>query len=216
MRTWCFGRSRGGLPIHAHSFGHFGKRILILGGVHGDEGEGVIAGLELLERWRQNFSHRLCVDLVPIFNIDGVIAKTRGNGHGIDLNRNLPTRDWSPHVATPRYHPGPYAGSEPENLALINYLAAMPPDFILSLHSWKPLLNVNGAAHAFAQVISSLTGYHLEEDIGYPTPGCLGTYSGLERGIPTLTYEIERGLDSQSILRLHVPAILEACKVLEV
>jgi hypothetical protein len=33
--------------------------------------------------------------------------------------------------------------------------------------------------------------------------------------MPTLTYEIQRGLESAEILRVHVPAIEEALKVSE-
>jgi protein MpaA len=61
-----------------------------------------------------------------------------------------------------------------------------------------------------ADAIHALTGYVIEESIGYPTPGCLGTYAGLERGMPTLTYEIERGLPPKDVLRVHVPAVLAA------
>ncbi len=55
----------------------------------------------------------------------------------------------------------------------------------------------------------------IEESIGYPTPGCLGTYCGLERDMPTLTYEIERGLSAKEIVQKHLPAILEGLKVTE-
>ncbi|MBY0385631.1 DUF2817 domain-containing protein, partial [bacterium] len=57
--------------------------------------------------------------------------------------------------------------------------------------------------------------YKIEETIGYPTPGSLGTYAGIERNIPTLTYEIERGLSANTIISIHVPAILEGLKVYE-
>jgi murein peptide amidase A len=73
------------------------------------------------------------------------------------------------------------------------------------------MLNVNGDCMPEAKVISSWTGYVIEETVGYPTPGCLGTY-GVENKIPTLTYEIERGLSNSEILRVHVPAVLEALK----
>ena len=76
------------------------------------------------------------------------------------------------------------------NLREVSWLTTLAPAFILSLHSWKPLLNVNGACRPEAEAIASRTGYIIEESIGYPTPGCLGTYTGLERAIPTLTYEI--------------------------
>jgi protein MpaA len=137
------------------------------------------------------------------------------NSRGIDLNRNLPTRDWNPKAFTPRYPPGPSPNSEPENQALVKFLGEFQPKMIFSLHSWNPLLNINGDCRPEAETIASLTGYPIEETIGYPTPGCLGTYAGIERNMPTITYEIERGLAPSEILRTHVPALLEALKVSE-
>lgn len=215
MKAKVFGTSAGGLPILSYEFGRGPRRVLILGGVHGDEIEGVIAAHGLLQRFQESFPFHLQLTIVPMFNFDGVLRSERRNARGVDLNRNLPTNDWSPEVATERYHPGPEAGSEPENKALVEYLDREKPHFILSLHSWKPMLNVNGACLEEAQAIASFTGYAIEESIGYPTPGCLGTYCGLEREMPTLTYEIERGLAAQPILKTHVPAIWEALKVTE-
>ena len=215
MQTFIFGKSRGGLPITAYRFGSVGPKVLVIGGVHGDEIEGVVAAQGLLERFVQNFPFKLQLTLIPMFNIDGVLRRTRSNAAGIDLNRNLPTKDWTSEVANPRYFPGPSANSEPENKALVNFLDSERPTFILSLHSRHPMLNINGSCRKEAEEISKHTGYIIEETIGYPTPGCLGTYSGLEREMPTLTYEVERGLDDQSILSIHVPAICEALKVVE-
>ena len=161
----------------------------------------------------QGDSLRLKLTLVPALNLDGVLAKTRTNGNGVDLNRNLPSNDWNPKAFNDRYPPGPSANSEPENQALTAYLERTRPRFIVSLHSWKPLLNINGPCEPEAQAIHALTGYVIEESIGYPTPGCLGTYAGLERDMPTLTYEIERGLSPQNVLSAHVPAVLAALRV---
>jgi murein peptide amidase A len=215
MQSFVFGHTATGLPIPAFNFGSSGPRVLILGGVHGDEIEGVWAAFGLLKAFSENFPYKLKLTLVPTFNLDGVLAKDRRNGRKVDLNRNLPTNDWSDKVATERYHPGPFAGSEPENQALMKFLETERLQFILSLHSWKPMLNINGECRPEADEISRRTGYIIDESIGYPTPGCLGTYAALEREIPTLTYEIERGLDQESTLRVHVPAILEALKITE-
>jgi murein peptide amidase A len=215
MQTFLFGKSRGGLPLTAYRFGSIGPKVLVLGGVHGDEIEGVIAAQGLLNRFIESFPYRLQLTLVPMFNMDGVLRRTRSNAAGIDLNRNLPTKDWTSDVANPRYFPGKQANSEPENQALVSYLETERPTFILSLHSWKPMLNINGNCRREAEEIAKHTGYIIEETIGYPTPGCLGTYSGLEREMPTITYEIERGLNDQAILDIHVPAICEALKVVE-
>lgn len=218
IESFIFGRTATDLPIPAYRFGQVnaGKpRVLILGGVHGDEIEGVWAAHGLLQKFSESFNYALDLFLVPAMNLDGVLAKSRTNARKVDLNRNLPTKDWSPEVATERYHPGPSAGSEPENQALAKFLEAEKPDFIISLHSWKPLLNVNGDCRQEAEELSKHTGYIIEESIGYPTPGCLGTYAGLERAMPTITYEIERGLAQAEILKIHVPAILAALKVTE-
>ena len=212
MKSFSFGQTSVGLPIPAYRFSNSGAKVLILGGVHGDEVEGVIAANGLLKAFEHEFNYKLDLTLVPSFNLDGVLHRTRVNARGVDLNRNLPTKDWSPEIKTPRYHPGPFPNSEPENQALTNFLELEKPQMIFSLHSWNPMLNVNGDCLAEAECLHQHTGYRIDTDIGYPTPGSLGTYAGLERQSPTLTYEIERGLDSESILKIHVPAILEALK----
>ncbi|MGZ3768879.1 MAG: M14 family zinc carboxypeptidase [Bdellovibrio sp.] len=215
MKTYIFTYTSKGLPVLGYEFHNNGPEVLILGGVHGDEVEGVVASQELLKHFIASFPYKLNLTLVPQFNYEGVVFKTRGNGNGVDLNRNLPTKDWSPVVATPRYHPGPSAGSENENKGLIQYLEIKKPVFVLSLHSWHPVLNVNGNCRFVAEVIARHTDYKIDDSIGYPTPGCLGTFAGLERNLPTLTYEIERGLSAEKIISIHVPAILESLKVLE-
>ncbi|GIL17881.1 MAG: murein peptide amidase A [Oligoflexia bacterium] len=218
LTSFIFTQTTSGLPVIGYQFGKQDPsfpKILILGGVHGDEKEGVVAAHGLYTRFSQNFSYRLNICLVPAFNLDGVLEKTRTNARGVDLNRNLPTKDWSPEIKGPRYNPGPTPNSESENQGLVKYLEQEKPNLIVSLHSWNPVLNVNGDCLKFAEVLAKHTGYKIDADIGYPTPGCLGTYAGLERQSPTLTYEIERGLASDQILKIHVPAICEALKVME-
>jgi protein MpaA len=215
VEAFIFGQTASSLPIAAYRFGNAGPRALVLGGAHGDETEGVIAAHGLLARFAQGFPYRICLTLVPAFNLDGVLRRERLNARGVDLNRNLPTKDWTAEIANPRYNPGPSPASEPENQALVAFLAREAPRFVLSLHSWRPMLNVNGACLEQAAAIARQTGYRVDQSIGYPTPGCLGTYAGLERQSPTLTYEIERGLAAEPILRVHVPAICESLKTLE-
>lgn len=214
-RSFNFGETAQGLSIPAFRFGVNGPGVLILGGVHGDEIEGVQLAHGLLKNFMVSFPFQLELTLVPAFNLDGVLAKTRVNAHGVDLNRNLPTKDWNPKAFNARYPPGPFAGSEPENQALIGFLKNNNPKFILSLHSWHPVLIVNGDCREEARVISQYNQYEIKEEIGYPTPGCLGTYAGIEGSQPTLTFEIERGSKASDILKMHIPGIIEALKVVE-
>ncbi|MCB0342497.1 MAG: succinylglutamate desuccinylase/aspartoacylase family protein [Pseudobdellovibrionaceae bacterium] len=215
MKSFIFGQTSLGLPIVGHRFGSSGPKVLILGGVHGDESEGVIASGGLVNMFYSSFTYRLQLTLIPMFNTDGVIRCRRKNAQGVDLNRNLPTNDWTSEVAEEKYFPGLSANSEPENQALVNWLDKHKPQLIISLHSWKPLLNTNGNCQPEAEIISKRTGYEIKDSIGYPTPGCLGTYCGLERDMPTLTYEIQRELPAKEILKIHVPAIAEALKTTE-
>lgn len=216
MKSFIIGNTSTGLPIPGYLFGSSGTRVFILGGVHGDEIEGVWAAHGLLKKFAESFPFKLNLALVPVFNLDGVLARDRRNARGVDLNRNMPSQDWaSGPPANERYNPGDSAGSECETQALVKYLAEFKPQFILSLHSWKPMLNINGLCRPEAEEIAKRTGYKIEESIGYPTPGCLGTYAGIEREMPTLTYEIERGLPVDQVLSIHVPAIYESIKVCE-
>ncbi len=223
MEMFKFGETQLNLPIHAYNFtashnsGHNSEKkacVLIIGGVHGDEPEGVVGARGLLEIFRQHYNLDLNITLIPEFNPEGVLMHNRCNSNKVDLNRNLPTKDWSPLAAQERYNPGPAALSEKENQALVSFLKNHKVDLIISLHSWNPMLNTNGDIPE-AQVIAELTGYKIEPYIGYPTPGSLGTYAGLENNIPTLTYEIQRDLQFDQIIKIHVPAIIAGLKITE-
>ncbi len=220
--TFILTRTRLGLPVVGFNWvprsreGQSARampKILILGGVHGDEIEGVVCAwgvMEELLQMKEGDSRALAAEitLIPQFNPEGVLQKSRLNSAGVDLNRNLPTKDWNPQKFNDRYPPGPFANSEPENQALVKWISDHSPHLIVSLHSWKPMLNVNGDCRLLAKKISEQTGYRIEESIGYPTPGCLGTYAGLERNHPTLTYEVERGLALDEVVRVHPQALL--------
>lgn len=212
-QTFIFGHTASGLPIVAYRFGASGAKVLVLAAVHGNEPEGADLALSLVDEFSKSYGLRLCLTVVPQFNLDGLIRGTRVNARGVDLNRNLPTRDWTPEIRNPRYPPGPSANSERENQALVAWLDTNRPKMIFSLHSYHPMLNVNGDCRPEAETLHRHLGYPIVEDMGYPTPGCLGTYCGLERNMPTLTYEIERGLKTPEIIRVHRPALIDAMKV---
>lgn len=181
----------------------------ILGGVHGDEVEGTWLA-EWAEAYLSEFKLPANTGIVVVArcNPDGLALGTRQNARGIDLNRNLPTTDWSAEVTNPRYTPGPAPASEPETQALMKLWTQYRPERILSLHSFsKVQINVNGDAHAWAAALHAVCNYPITEDIGYPTPGCLGTWAGRERKVPTITLEIERGLARDKVLTLHGPCI---------
>ena len=210
LKIKTFAVSSQGLPIISYNFGSKGPLVLILGGVHGDEPEGNYIALGLLKKWMQNFPYKLQVQLIPCFNIEGSLTAQRTNSNKVDLNRNLPTKNWTSLFEKERYYPGAKACSESENKYLVKWINSQPVKLIISLHSWNPLINTNGNCQPESSILAKETNYKLTNDIGYPTPGSLGDYCGLERDIPVITYEAEKGGSIQEALNKHVPAIEKA------
>jgi murein peptide amidase A len=205
------GRSAGGNPIYGKRFTSGARRVLFLGGVHGNETEGVAATKGFFDEFVSGGkTPATASDLlfVPVLSPDGFLACSRHNGNAVDLNRNMATKDWKKNERGEKYYSGPEANSEPETKLLLKILEDFNPEFILSLHSWKPMFNINGPARTFAEKMHEHLKYEITEDIGYPTPGSLGTYAGWERQIPTITFEIERGLPLVEVYPLVRNALL--------
>ena len=166
------------------------KYLYIIGGVHGDEVEGVYVLKELFQ-WlsHEHTLKDLPMIVIPILNVDGYRAQTRVNAYSVDLNRNLPTQDWSPNFTQPKYNPGTKPLSEPENQYLVKLFDKYKPGFIMSFHTWKPILNHNGDCRDVAEFLNKFNGYEMAGDIGYPTPGSLGTFAVEKYNSPVLTFE---------------------------
>ena len=185
------GHSLEGKPITAFKTDiKASKYLYLIGGVHGNEVEGVYVLKELFN-WLKN-EHSLKdmpIVVLPILNVDGYRAQSRVNAHLVDLNRNLPTKDWTPEKSQPKYNPGPKPLSEPENQFLVKMLDKYKPGMIISFHTWKPLLNHNGDCKDIAEYLNQFNNYEMSDDIGYPTPGSLGAYGVEKYNSPVLTFE---------------------------
>lgn len=212
MKKEILGKSAGGTDIEAFQLSTGAVKLLLIGGVHGDEPE----GYDFVERFvadKECFKFlegRAELWAIPRLNPEGCAREERLNGNGVDLNRNMPTEDWDPVAKKERYQPGPSAASEPETKLLIALIEKLQPRCIVSVHSWEPMINYNGPAEKLAVEMSKLSGYRIADDIGYPTPGSLGTWSGWERKIPTITLEIERGIDLVEAFRIHRDSVKRA------
>lgn len=211
IKIYSIGNSAHGLPIKAFEFGSPQlPTVLCLGGVHGDEIEGVTLAWSLWDEFIKSYLLKINLILIPEFNPDGVLYKTRCNANNVDLNRNLPTKDWTAQVLNPRYPPGSHAASEPETQAFLEFWNSKKIEFVFSLHSWNPLINTNGPCDQEAQVLHQHLGSPIEPSMGYPTPGSLGTFSGFEKKIGTITLEIQRGLKNNEVISKYKPAMLAA------
>ncbi len=206
------GISAGGLPIVGRLVAgeNHNKRALLVAGVHGNETEGHAFILGFIREFVHGQKKPpVDVYVLPCLNPDGFFSFKRQNANGVDLNRNMKTKDWQPGEVGHKYYPGVAPESEPETMVLVKTIETFQPHFILSFHSWKPMININGPARPFAEQIALKLPYIITEDIGYPTPGSLGTWAGWERNIPTITLEIERGLAHDTVYPLCRDGVLK-------
>lgn len=167
--------------------------ILLMGGIHGDEPEGVRLASDTLEwlkrqaKSRQNLAPWV---VIPCLNVDGYANGTRVNGRGVDLNRNYPSKDWSPEHEKERYFPGPGPGSEPEIQCVVELIQTLRPRLLIHCHSWEPCIIATGdSAHADGARLAANSGYELRGEIGYPTPGSLSRYGWHDNQIPVICIE---------------------------
>ena len=126
------GRSAGGSPIVAERFGTpSGRRVLVIGVIHGNEDAGTAIVDELR---RPGAPDGVELWLVESMNPDGQAAQDRHNANQVDLNRNFPFR-WGP-IGEPG--DGQYAGvgpaSEPETQAMVNFISQLRPDITIWYH----------------------------------------------------------------------------------
>lgn len=189
-------------PIECYLSLHGTQRpLLFVGGVHGDEPEGVELATQLLLWLQKNNKDSFHPwILIPCLNIDGYKLNQRVNSRGVDLNRNFPSPDWSPQTKAPRYYPGDKPASEPEVQALVQLIEKYKPKVITHFHSWEPcVVYTGGAGKKVAEILGSGTNYPVREDIGYPTPGSLGQYGWMNHQTPVICIEAQDRSDLKTI-----------------
>lgn len=169
---------------------HPEKTILIIGVFHGDEPDGEFLIKKYIDSEPEVNKNRLL--FIPCLNPDGKHLKTRQNANGVDLNRNFPTKNWELTMDR-NYYGGEHPSSERETKFVLRIFEQFDIDCILTIHAPYEVVNYDGPAKEIAEKISKITGYSVQKDIGYPTPGSFGTFAGIERNIPTITLELPEG-----------------------
>lgn len=178
-------------------------RILLIGGIHGDEHAAIAVVFQWIERLKDDRQRRMVWRVLPCVNPDGTLAQpsTRTNAHKVDLNRNFPSPDWNAQALSdwrrrtgsdPRRYPGPRAASEPETRWLMQEIKEFKPDAIVSVHAPLNLLDFDGP-----QPPPDKLGFLRLEPIGV-YPGSLGNYAGRHLGMPVFTMELPRATQPPS------------------
>jgi protein MpaA len=167
-------------------------KVLLLGGVHGDEPEGADVVHDFLNHIDPFISKmKMCALVLPSYNPDGLSKNQRTNDNGVDLNRNFPSSDWSNEHRAPRYYPGAQPKSEPETKALVKLLLTEKPVLVVHFHTYIPQVNYTGKRSIkWAEFLAKDFGHPVTHDIGYPTPGSLGQYCDLDLKIPCVCVEL--------------------------
>jgi hypothetical protein len=178
-------------------------RILLLGGIHGDE----LTSSSIVFQWTQllqtgpasGFHWRVA----PVVNPDGLLAvkPQRMNANGVDLNRNFPTPGWQKDAPLywvkttgkdPRRFPGKAPLSEPESRWLNQEIERFRPDVVVSVHAPFGVLDFDGPAPApqrFGRLVFNPVGVY---------PGSLGNYGGVHKNVPVITIELPNALEMPS------------------
>lgn len=170
-------------------------RVLLVGGIHGDEQTAAAAVFKWMSYLEKNKSQEFHWRVAPLLNPDGLLAKkpARVNAHGVDLNRNFPTPNWEKEASQywkvktksdPRRFPGTAPLSEPESRWVFDTIQNFKPDVIISVHAPFGVLDLDGPAkppRRFGRLLYNRVGVY---------PGSLGNYSGMHKAIPVLTIEL--------------------------
>lgn len=159
---------------------------------------------------------------IPALNPHGLKNFTRHNHHDVDLNRNMPSQNWQ--SAKFRidgeknpYYPGDFPASEIETQLLTKLIEGLDFDLIISFHTNHfirfpnpPQVNYDGlGTHKdFAIKLARDTELEFTEDIGYPTPGSLGSYSK-DKGLTCITIEFDDNITAEELNTKYLKAFTE-------
>jgi protein MpaA len=170
-------------------------RVLLMGGIHGDE----LTSSSIVFRWMKMMpsavSRQFEWRVMPVVNPDGLLARRaqRVNANGVDLNRNFPTPGWLQDAPRywakktrndPRRYPGSAPLSEPESRWVYDEMTRFHPDVIISVHAPYGVLDFDGPTeppHRFGRLQLNQVGVY---------PGSLGNYSGVHNNVPVITIEL--------------------------
>jgi predicted deacylase len=205
------GHSAEGNPLTVQRFGSGERVLLLIGGIHGGwEANTVTLMEELMDHFRstpQDVLPGLTIMIIPVANPDGLaygrIARGRFNGDDVDLNRNGSSeRSRDAFWRQDRVNPGVTSFSEPESVALANFLLQVRPSAALFYHSAANGVfagNCGGdhGSAAMAAVLGKAAGYGYDAPFtAYPVTGVASNWAD-GQGIPSADVELQTSTDSE-------------------
>ena len=195
VRTVVFGHSVHGVPLTEYARGPVdaGRRILVVGCIHGNECAGVPIALDALKFEPPAGTE---VVVVPQLNPDGYAANTRQNAHGVDLNRNFPLL-WKRlgHRGDQQFSgTGPL--SEPESAAMADLIRQLKPSLTIWFHQPVGVVDLSGGSQSVERRFAQVAGMQVMQLQRYP-----GSASGWQNSLwpgQTTAFVVELGRPATS------------------
>ena len=155
-RHILLGRSSEGRLIDAYEVGdpQSTVRELVVGCIHGDE----TAGIAIARRLERLSPFGVDLWIVPLLNPDGAAAGTRGNAHGVDLNRNFPWRWRRLHGS---FYSGPHQLSERETRIAYRLIRRIRPQVSVWFHQPLDAVDRSGGDQAIERRFAAMVGLPL-------------------------------------------------------
>lgn len=180
----------------------------IIAGIHGDEPAGPVLANHLADYLNQNSDILIGrkVIILPAANPDGLKNETRANANKVDINRNFPAEN---RINDPNF--GNSGLSEPESHIIYTLIQQFKPARIVSIHQPYACIDYDGPAEELAQRMALYCDLPVEK-VG-ALPGSLGSYAGVEMGIPIITFEMRENdsiLNTQLLWQRYGKALLVA------
>ena len=179
------GRSVEGRPIRAWRIGNpkAAQRVLVVGCIHGDE----CAGLAVTQRL-VNLARPIDFDLwIVQLNPDGLARGTRGNAHGVDLNRDF------------------LAATERETRIARKLILRLRPAVTIWFHQPQSVVRAWGPSRATARRYARLAGVPYRPLVWPP-----GSASRWQNGLGQVSFVVELppGELPDAVARRHADAVL--------
>lgn len=224
--AFVIGKTFLGQNIYAFHKGPInGKQMLISGGIHAREYISCLVVLKLLEDYDLPYGcyfvptinlDGICLsicglDFVKDDDIKYLLYRLnnnstnfklwKANARGVDLNTNFDAGFGESKFAKPlpcsSGFAGEYVNSEPETIALVNFVNTIKIDYSVAFHSKGKVVyygfegldkNVLKKENKMASFFAKNLGYKKIRSIG--STGGLGDYLGLKHNVPSVTIEL--------------------------
>jgi hypothetical protein len=216
------GESVAGRTIEAYRFGTGPRKLLIIGGIHGGYEWNTIKLTEqlisLIRGRPEWIPDDVTLFIIRSLNPDGEARAQgihgRANENGVDLNRNFPAQwqlEW-PIDGCWRYLPitgGPYPASEPETLAVMQFMIDEEISAVINYHSAALGIFPGGqppdaASVSLAEAVAAVSDYAYPPiDTGCVFTGQLIDWASMQ-GIAAIDIELANHRDTDLKVNIEI------------